>query len=105
MGSPTWLVDPPISSPPRPLLLSRVKALGHNNQKSFPDLPGGVPLVALTEESSDEDDEEEVRKAAVRGMPKAQSLKELRLNSKHIVSQVACLSFPPDLTLPLGTGW
>lgn len=55
------------------------------------DIPG-VTLVALTEESSDDEDDDEARKAAVRELPKAQSLKELRFNSKHVVSQVDCLS-------------
>lgn len=49
-------------------------------------------LEALNDLSDDddenEDDPNELRKQAVRGMPKSQSLKELRLNSKHIVSQV-----------------
>ena len=51
-----------------------------------------MTLIALTEESSDDEDEDEARKAAVRELPKAQSLKELRLNSKHVVSQVDRLS-------------
>jgi hypothetical protein len=57
-------------------------------------------LAAFAEESSDSDTEDgdELRKAAVRGLPKAQSLKELRFNSKHTVSDVL-LPAPPSTSM------
>lgn len=48
-------------------------------------------LQDLDSSSEESDNADEARKAAVRGMPKAQSLKELRFNSKHTFSQVILL--------------